>query len=114
ILERSGYHVLEGRNAGEALLIAERHAGEIDLLLTDVVMPKMSGPELAERLAAIRPRMRILFMSGYTDDHMSRHGVNSSGAVLLPKPFTPTTLAARVREVLDGPPAPQGDAIAPA
>src|SRR5439155_16709390 len=103
ILERGGYKVLEGRNAGEALLIAERYPGEIHLLLTDVVMPRVNGRELAERLAGIRPHMRTLYMSGYTDDHMRRCGVKRASMALLQKPFTPLSLAARAREVLDAP-----------
>ncbi|MEO8842014.1 MAG: PAS domain S-box protein, partial [Kofleriaceae bacterium] len=78
ILKRSGYTVLEARNAGEALLLCERHPTPIDLLLSDVVMPGMSGPELAKRLAEARPEMKVLCMSGYTDDAAVRHGVIDS------------------------------------
>jgi PAS domain S-box-containing protein len=102
ILRKSGYEVLDARNAGEALLRSERHAGTIHLLLTDVVMPKMSGPELAKRLASARPAMKVLCMSGYTDDSIVRHGVLAAHIAFLQKPITPATLTARVREVLDG------------
>jgi two-component system cell cycle sensor histidine kinase/response regulator CckA len=101
ILTRSGYDVIEARNAGEALLLCEQHASEIHLLVSDVVMPKMSGPELAKRLVVTRPTMKVLCMSGYTDDSIVRHGVLQGNLAFLQKPFTPETLARRVREVLD-------------
>jgi DNA-binding NtrC family response regulator len=89
--------------AGEALLSSEQHAGKIHLLLSDVVMPQMSGPELAKRLAAGRPEMRVLCMSGYTDDSIVRHGVLKAHFAFLQKPLTPDTLTRKVREVLDAP-----------
>ncbi len=101
ILSRSGYHVIEARNAGEALLHSEEHAGTIDLLLSDVVMPRMSGPALAKRLASARPYMKVLCMSGYTDDSIVRHGVLEAHIAYLQKPITPEALTTRVREVLD-------------
>jgi len=101
ILERFGYHVLEARNAGEALLICEKHRGEIQLLLTDVVMPQMSGRELVLRLTSVRPEMHVLFMSGYTEKAGLHHGILESGIAYLQKPFTPETLSRRVRQVLD-------------
>jgi PAS domain S-box-containing protein len=101
ILKRYGYRVVDARNAGEAFLLCEKHEGVIDLMLSDVVMPQMSGPELAQRLAGTRPDMKILFMSGYTDDSAVRHGVSSSGIAFLQKPFTPASLAAKVRAALD-------------
>jgi two-component system, cell cycle sensor histidine kinase and response regulator CckA len=102
ILIRNGYHVIEARNAGEALLHSEEHPAKIDLLLSDVVMPQMSGPLLAKRLASSRPEMKVLCMSGYTDDSIVRHGVLAAQIAFLQKPITPETLTRRVREVLDG------------
>jgi PAS domain S-box-containing protein len=101
VLERLGYSVLEASNPTEAVLISGRHVGLIDLLLTDVVMPRMGGGALAEAVTAARPETKILFMSGYTDDAIVRHGVLEAGVQMLEKPFTPETLAAKVRSVLD-------------
>ena len=101
ILGRYGYRVLSAQSAGEALLLCEKHEGAIDLLLTDVVMPQMSGPELAKRIAAIRPEIKVLCMSGYTDDSVVRHGVLAAGVAFIQKPVTPASLAGKVREVLD-------------
>jgi PAS domain S-box-containing protein len=101
ILRKNGYEVIEARNAGEALMQSERHPGVADLLLTEVVMPQVSGPELAKRLASLQPDMRVLFMSGYTDDSIVRHGVLASNIAYLQKPLTPRLLTAKVREVLD-------------
>jgi DNA-binding NtrC family response regulator len=100
ILRRNGYQVIEARNAGEAILLTES-SPVLDLLLTDVVMPQMSGPVLAKRLAATRPEMKILCMSGYTDDSVVRHGVLDTSIAYLQKPFTLDTLTRKVREVLD-------------
>jgi CheY-like chemotaxis protein len=102
ILRRYGYRVIEARNAGEAWLSCERE-GLIHLLVTDVVMPQMSGPELAARLSKIRPEMKVLYMSGYTEDAISHHGVLDEGISYLQKPLVPEALARRVREVLDAP-----------
>jgi two-component system cell cycle sensor histidine kinase/response regulator CckA len=101
-LQSFGYTVLDAGDGPAALELSARHAGGIDILVTDVVMPGMSGRELAERLAPTRPGMRVLYTSGYTDDAMVHQGVLHSGVAFLQKPFVPETLARKVRDVLDG------------
>jgi two-component system cell cycle sensor histidine kinase/response regulator CckA len=103
ILRRAGYRVLDAANAGEALLICEQHAGTIDILVTDVVMPRMGGHPLALRLREQRAGLRVLYVSGYTDDTVLHHGVELGQLAFLAKPFTPQSLTAKVREVLDAP-----------
>ena len=93
--------MLEARNAGEALLTCERYPQPIHLLLTDVVMPQMSGRELADRLSGLRPEMKVLYMSGYTDSAIVTDGELEANIAYLPKPWLPEALARRVREVLD-------------
>jgi PAS domain S-box-containing protein len=101
VLKGRGYHVLEAEHGTEALRVAEHSRGPIHLLVTDVVMPQMGGRELADRLAVLHPNLKVLYLSGYTDDAVVRYGVSEARASFLQKPFTPASLAQKVREVLD-------------
>jgi PAS domain S-box-containing protein len=101
VLKKCGYTVLEAGDGDEALGVAARQPGPIHLLVTDVVMPRLGGRELAERLRAARPEIKVLYMSGYTDDAVIRHGLMEAEHALLQKPFGGAALAAKVREVLD-------------
>jgi len=100
-LVQCGYHVLEASDGQEALRTCAQHDGKIHLVVTDMVMPEMSGAELAELIAESFPDVRVLLMSGYTRDEAARRGIASERYSFLEKPFTPTKLAARVRELLD-------------
>ena len=99
-LETNGYTVLQAADGHAALELAGMHDGPIHLLMTDVVMPGISGRELAQRISKVRPDIKILYMSGYTDQAVVQHGILESGSVLLQKPFTMATLAAKLREIL--------------
>ncbi|MBI2840029.1 MAG: GAF domain-containing protein [Acidobacteria bacterium] len=103
ILELDGYFVIEAKDGLDALDVHARYEGRIDLLITDVVMPGMSGRELAERLALLRPRMKVLYTSGYTDDAVLHHGVLAEGTAFLQKPFNREDLARKIRELLGAP-----------
>ena len=101
ILKRQGYTVLKASHGDDALLVCKEHKGPIHLMVTDVVMPGMSGRELADRLLPIHPDMKVLYMSGYTDNAIVHHGVLEEGMNYIQKPFTVDGLARKVREMLD-------------
>ena len=103
VLENYGYRVLEATDGPKALSIGESYIQTIHVILTDVVMPGMSGRAVADRLANSRPEMKVLFMSGYPDDAIVQHGVLDPDTPFIEKPFTPEVLARKIREVLDGP-----------
>jgi CheY-like chemotaxis protein len=103
VLQKNGYTVLEASNGEEALRIAQGQNGNpIHLMVTDVVMPGMSGRQLADRLLSLRPEMKVLYMSGYTDNAIVHHGVLDPGIAYIQKPFAPDVLASKVRQILDG------------
>jgi two-component system cell cycle sensor histidine kinase/response regulator CckA len=101
VLAHYGYTVLEAADGRSALELGTRHGGPVHLLVSDVIMPEMSGRQLAERLKERRPELKVLFVSGYTDDAITRHGILEPGIAFLQKPFTPDALASKVRMVLD-------------
>jgi CheY-like chemotaxis protein len=105
LLQRHGYTVLEAGNGDEALRLAAQHHGQIDLMMTDVVMPGISGGELARRLASGQPGMRVLYLSGYPDDALGQHGILEADIPFLHKPFTQDALTRKVCEVLEQRPA---------
>jgi two-component system cell cycle sensor histidine kinase/response regulator CckA len=111
MLEERGYDVIQAAGPDEAIRLAASHSGRIDLLLTDVVMPEMSGAELAVRLADARPELKVLYMSGYTNEAVVHRGVLEDAISFLQKPFTSETLGQRVREVLDGDPEPDAAVV---
>jgi CheY-like chemotaxis protein len=98
-LKRLGYNVMQAGNGLEALAVADQHAGKIDIVLTDVVMPRMGGPEMVEKLRQKREGFAVIFMSGYTDGAILENAKIGSGAILLNKPFSTELLALRIREV---------------
>ena len=101
VLSGNGYRVLMACDGSEALRVSGEHKGPIDLLITDLVMPGMGGQEVASRLETARPGLRVLFMSGYTENAISHHGVLDAGVAFLQKPFQAEVLLRKVREVLD-------------
>ena len=103
VLEQHGYRVIEASSPGAALELSQRHGGAIDLLLTDVVMPDMGGQELAAELTTARPGLKTLFMSGYSEEAIAKHGVAQAWADshFIAKPFAPNQLAEKVREALE-------------
>ncbi len=101
-LENTGYTVLEAEDPVEAMHLSDRHQGPIHLMVTDVVMPKMSGHELAQQMASVRPEMKVLYVSGYTDDALGQYGVPTQDSFFLQKPFSLDTLARKMRTLLEG------------
>jgi CheY-like chemotaxis protein len=102
VLKREGYRVLAASNGEEAVKLSRNHHGKIDLVLCDVIMPGMSGPQAVVHILKRRSDVRVLYMSGYTDEALDRHGVLGDGIPLVHKPFTPQDLISRVKETLVG------------
>jgi two-component system cell cycle sensor histidine kinase/response regulator CckA len=102
-LQKLGYTILTAPSGADAICRVEKHAGPVDLLVTDVVMPEIGGRELAERLTRIRPGLKVLYLSGYTDDDVLRHGISKAEVAFLQKPFTLTVLEKKIRETLEAP-----------
>ncbi len=100
VLQSANYHVIEAADGEQAVELAKAYDGPIELIVTDVVMPGMSGREAADAIREFRPETRVLYISGYTDDDILRHGVLRGLVAFLPKPFTPDVLLTRVREML--------------
>ena len=101
ILQTHGYNVLSAANGSEATLMSERHKGPIHLLVTDIIMPQMSGPELARHMTIQRPGMKVLFLSGYANDSILEQNSIVSGGSFLQKPFSPETLTLKIREIIE-------------
>jgi two-component system cell cycle sensor histidine kinase/response regulator CckA len=99
-LEAAGYAIISARNPEEAIRMAERHPGPIHLMVTDVILPGINGAQLASQLSRLRPEMKVLFVSGYTDETIVRHGVLEPGLAFLQKPFSPKALNRKVGEML--------------
>jgi DNA-binding response OmpR family regulator len=104
VMTKAGYTVLEAGDGDEAMTAADAHREPIDIVLTDLIMPGLSGVDLAQRLTALRPATRVLYMSGYTDNAIVRNGLLAEGAPFLQKPFTPEELLRKLRQVLDAQP----------
>jgi DNA-binding response OmpR family regulator len=103
VLQMSGYQVLVASNGQEALQIADKQGKGVDLVLTDVIMPILNGPQMVAQLHRLFPRVKVVYMSGYTDSHLSDLDLHESGATLLHKPFHPHTLIETIRKVLGSP-----------
>ncbi len=101
LLRQLGYQMISAASGKEALALAEKHPTKIDLLITDVIMDEMPGPELAEMLLSSRPEMKVIFISGFAEGSLAPNGVLKPGTILVQKPFTIKVLSAKVREVLD-------------
>lgn len=101
LLSQIGYNVLSAANGKEAMELAQTYPGKIHLLITDVIMPEIAGPELAEELCAVRRNLKVIYISGYADSSLAPEGVLRPGTVLVSKPFSVRTLSAKMREVLD-------------
>ena len=99
-LEQLGYHMLSAPNGKEALALVKAYTGKIDLLITDVLMPELPGPDLAKAVLALRPGLKVIFISGYSQGSLAHNGVLKPGTVLVNKPFTIRALTAKLREVL--------------
>ena len=104
VLERAGFRVLDAETPSAALALARAHASQIQLVVSDVVMPEMNGPTLVTKIAELCPAARVLFISGYTDDEIIGRGLSEPGLLLLPKPFSAQELVERVRQALDARP----------
>lgn len=102
LLTQIGYNVLSASNGKEAMHVSQTYPHRIHLLITDVLMPEIDGPELAKTLCAVRPDLRVIYISGYTDDCLAPEGILEPGTVLVNKPFSVRVLSAKMREVLDG------------